>query len=95
MKIIIILILLLFNGCAAQKINYQTTDVMVHIKLYEQKETSTICNVLGRVMPREKEIRACAEVDFKSKICTIYISPDSSRWILAHELLHCIMGQYH
>ena len=77
-------------GCAAPM--YKTTEVVVRIRLQSAEETQAVCRVLFG-----KNVIACAAVNYEltHNICTVYIEPEASRAILAHELLHCVMGQYH
>lgn len=91
----VLYLLLMFSlaaGCAAIP-QYRTVEVRVRVELNDRQKTQTICSVLSG----KRDVIACAKFNFQSlpNSCTIYIYPDAPQFVLAHELLHCIEGNYH
>lgn len=93
MRVLYLLLMFsLVTGCVVIP-QYRTAEVMVRVELNDRQKTQAIC----RALTRKKDVIACAKVNFQSltNSCTVYIYPDAPQFVLAHELLHCIEGNYH
>ena len=95
-KLILLLCLVLFNGCASfnQPFTpefYRPDPVVLRLKVKTEKELRTVCNY-NKIRP----ILGCAHVPVDPKgLCVTYMYENGSEETREHEDKHCIYGRWH
>lgn len=85
-----LLVFILLGGCTTidnrpPPADFPTLKTTIHVVPYA--EMGAQCNKFSSFLSINF---ACALWDFTQMTCDIWLTPDSSKWIVDHEQLHCL-----